>query len=189
MKTQKQQDADYLKLMKAMVKLSKNGYHKKLFTEYDAEHAIVYLSDGHIIMPVPERTYINNIEAAKCPSIDMVYNSKIELKKFIMENWNNENKIQCKKTSVLLNMERNGEKLANVYKCGDSFGVADKRFVDLIGLLPDWLSDGYSPYALNTKSPLVFYSDILDMGYAILPIYCKVEDIFDRLGFVRKTTD
>ena len=186
MKTQKKQDADYLKLMKAMVKLSKGN---RLFTEYDSKNEIVYLSDSHIIMPIPKSHYVKNSDVAKCPSFDVVCNSKIELKKFIMENWNNENKIQCKKTSIILNLSRIDERLANVYKCGDTFGVVDKRFVDLIDLLPDWLSSGYSPYALDTKSPLVFYSDIMSMGYAILPIYCNVEDIFDRLGFTKKTTD
>ena len=93
-------------------------------------------------------------------------------------------------TTLLFNLStyNDDERLANVYKSkiSNDFIVIDKRYADLIKLLPPVLSD-YEPCALNIKSPIVGYTEnYLTMGYAVLPINADVADILDKIGFTAK---
>lgn len=182
----KKQVQNYIKLMKLMAKYGKHSNAGKLFGSWDKENEIIYISDSCVAFPIPEKIYVENYVAAKCPSLDDIEKSKIDLKKYVLDAWNDSDNVQCAMTTLLVNLDRH-EKLANIYKVNNDFGVADKRYIDLISLLPPVLS-AYNPYAKNTRSPIVFYTEnYISMGYIVLPIHCNIEDTFDRLGFIRKS--
>lgn len=186
--TEKQQIQNYIKLMKAVKKYLKN-HTGRVFTEWVKEDAVIYISNGHFIFPIPEEIYITNCVECKLPSIKEVEESKIKLKKLIMDTVNN-NPTTFRLTTLLFNLGtyNDDERLANVYKSkiSNDFIVIDKRYADLIKLLPPVLSD-YEPCALNTKSPIVGYTEnYLTMGYAVLPINADVADILDKIGFTAK---
>lgn len=187
--TEKQQIQNYIKLMKAVKKYSNRTYtnSNEVFTEWVKEDAVIYISNGHFIFPIPEEIYITNCVECKLPSIEEVEKSKINLKKLIMDTVNND-PTTFRLTTLLFNLNTYDERLVNVYKSKDSndFIVIDKRYADLIKLLPPVLSD-YEPCALNTKSPIVGYTEnYLTMGYAVLPINADVADILDKIGFTAK---
>lgn len=187
--TEKQQIQNYIKLMKAVKKYSKNHTSGgRVFTEWVKEDAVIYISNGHFIFPIPEEVYITNCVECKLPNIEEVEKSKIKLKKLIMDTVNND-PTTFRLTTLLFNFSTyNGERLTNVYKSkiSNDFIVIDKRYADLIKLLPPVLSD-YEPCALNTKSPIVGYTEnYLTMGYAVLPINADVADILDKIGFTAK---
>lgn len=185
--TEKQQIQNYIKLMKAVKKYSKIS-GSRVFTEWVKEDAVIYISNGHFIFPIPEEIYITNCVECKLPSIKEVEESKIKLKKLIMDTVNND-PTTFRLTTLLFNLSTyNDERLTNVYKSkiSNDFIVIDKRYADLIKLLPPVLSD-YEPCALNTKSPIVGYTEnYLTMGYAVLPINADVADILDKIGFTAK---
>lgn len=183
----KKQTDNFIKLMKTLRRIT--GKNSVIYTQYSDIDDCVYISNGCVVFPIPKPIYENNYSVANLPSFDTVLNSKMDLRKFIADNMNDENKIQCRMTTLFAGIGVRGEeKFANIYRCGSDFGMVDKRYIDLISLLPFALK-GYDPYAVNIKSPIVFYSDVIDMGYAILPIYSKVEELFDHLGFIRKPTE
>ena len=186
--TEKKQIANYVKLMKTMVKYVKNGYSKRMFCQYDKENEVVYISDGCCIFPIPKDIYVENSILAKCPMLlEIESGNPVNLKGFIMETVNDTNSTECLMTKILLNLGKGDEeKLTHIYRCKDELGVLDKKYVELIGLLPPVLS-AYNPIAKDIKSPVVGYTEnYTTMGYAILPIYCKFEDIMSALGFIRE---
>ena len=182
--TEKQQIANYIKIMKIMGRF---GKERPLFGQYDKENGIVYISDGCCVFPIPSEIYVENSIATKCPMLMEIETMKFDLKRFIMETVNDSNAITCTMTTVLLNLGKNGEeKLTHIYKCGDEFGVVDKKYVEIMNLLPPVLS-AYNPITKNTKSPIVGYTETYyTMGYAILPINCNFVDIMARLGFSKE---
>lgn len=184
----KKQIQNYIKLMKAVKKYSNRNYSGAVFTEWVKEDAVIYISNGHFVFPIPEEIYITNCVECKLPNIKEVEESKIKLKKLIMDTVNN-NPTTFRLTTLLFNLNTyDDERLVNVYKSkiSNDFIVVDKRYADLIKLLPPTLS-GYDPYALNTKSPIVGYTEsYLTMGYAVLPINADVADILDKIGFTAK---
>lgn len=184
--TEKQQIANYIKIMKI---IGKFGKYTRLYGQYDKENNIVYISDGCCIFPIPSEIYVENSIATKCPMLMEIENSPsiIDLKKFILDTVNDSNAITCTMTNILLNLGKNGEeKLTHIYKCGDEFGVVDKEYVEIMNLLPPVLS-AYNPIAKNTKSPIVGYTETYyTMGYAILPINCNFVDIMAKLGFSKE---
>ena len=185
--TEKQQIKNYIKIMKLVAKYGKdNG--RGLFGQYDKENGIVYISDGCCIFPIPSEIYIENSISTKCPTLLEIENGKkVDLKNFIMEIVNDFNPIECIMTTLLVNFDkRNNEKLAHVYKCGNDFGVVDKKYVEIMKLLPPVLS-AYNPIAKNTKTVIVGYTEnYCTMGYAILPIYYNFENTMSILGFTRE---
>lgn len=180
----KKQKENFIKLMKTLRRITgKNG---AIYTQYSDIDNCVYISDGCVVFPIPTQIYEENYQTAKFPSFDSVLNSTRDLRKFITDIMNNENKICCNMTTLFANV--GNEKFVNIYNCGSDFGMVNKRYIDLVNLLPFALR-GYNPYSINTKSPIVFYSDVINAGYAILPIYSRVEELFNRLGFIRKPTE
>ena len=177
----KTQVNNFVKIMKQLAKKSNMQDSRRMFTQYDYENHVVYISDGCAIFPIPDDIYFENCDNCKCPNRDSVENSKVNLREFF-KTMNDDTKQSCIKTTLLHDI---GGKLTNIYKLGSDFGEVDKRYVDMVALLPNWLSD-FNPYAVNTKSPLVFYSDIINMGYVILPIYSRIEEIFNNLGFKKE---
>lgn len=182
--TEKQQIANYIKIMKIMGKF---GKYTRLYGQYDRENNIVYISDGCCIFPIPSEIYVENSIATKCPMLMEIENSTIDLKKIILDTVNDFNTVNCIMTTILVNLGKyNEEKLAHVYKCGDKFGVVDKKYIEIMNLLPYVLKD-HNPIAKDTKSPIVGYTEnYYTMGYAILPIYCDFVDIMARLGFSKE---
>ena len=187
----KKQIQNYIKLMKAVKKYSNRNYSDsgRVFTEWVKEDAVIYISNGYFIFPIPEEIYITNCVECKLPNIKEVEESKIKLKKLIMDTVNND-PTTFRLTTLLFNLNtyNDDERLVNVYKSkiSNDFIVINKRYADLIKLLPPVLSDN-EPCALNTKSPIVGYTEnYLTMGYAILPINADVADILDKIGFIAK---
>ena len=183
--TEKQQIANYIKIMKIMGKF---GKERRLFGQHDKENGIVYISDGCCIFPIPREIYIDNSIATKCPMLMEIEGSKqVDLKKFIMETVNDSNAMNCIMTTILVNLGKNGdEKLAHIYRFGNDFGVIDKRYVEIINLLPPVLS-AYNPITKGAKSPIVRYTEnYYTFGFAILPINCDFVDIMARLGFSKE---
>ena len=183
--TEKQQIANYIKIMKIMGRF---GKERPLFGQYDKENGIVYISDGCCIFPIPSEIYIDNSIATKCPMLVEIESYKqVDLKRFIMETVNNSKVMNCMMTTILINLGKNGdEKLAHVYRCGNDFGVIDKKYVEIMNLLPPVLS-AYNPIAKDIKSPIVGYTEnYYTFGFAILPINCDFVDIMARLGFLKE---
>ena len=181
--TEKKQITNYIKIMKIMGKFGKD---RSVFGQYDTENGIVYISDGCCIFTIPSEIYVENSIATKCPMLMEIENSTIDLKKIILDTVNDFNTVNCIMTTILVNFGKYEEKLAHVYKCGDKFGVVDKKYIEIMNLLPYVLKD-HNPIAKDIKSPIVGYTEnYYTMGFAILPINCDFVDIMARLGFSKE---
>lgn len=169
--------SNYVKLMKAIVKTSKNTDAKKLFIQNHIDTNMVYMSDGCVVFGIPYNIYKENYLACKCPDPDTAEN-KLDLRKLIADVMNNNDKIECKFTTMLFNIYN--DKLVKVYKINNDFGVINKVYADMISLLPTALC-GYMPFTLKKNSPIAFYNNNIDSGYAICPINFDVKRAIDEI--------
>ena len=101
--TEKQQIANYIKIMKIMGKF---GKYTRLYGQYDRENNIVYISDGCCIFPIPIEIYVENSIATKCPMLMEIENSTIDLKKIILDTVNDFNTVNCIMTTILINFDK-----------------------------------------------------------------------------------
>jgi len=188
MRTEKQQYNNYVKLMKMISKSVKNGsYAKKVIGKTYPDTDTVYISDSCSVFGIPMHVYEQNYEACKCPSIEECANCNVDLRKIIMDNFCNTDATECTLTTMKF---VSGNRIINVYNTGKTYGTENKTefgcinemYSEMISLLPMAI-DGYKPKTINRKTPLAFYSDIIDSGYAICPINFDVVQALSNLGF------
>lgn len=190
MKTEKQQYNDYVKLMKAIIKIGKNNGRRIFARLYDGDN-VVYLSDGCCVFGIPYNVYEENYKTCKCPTIDECKECKVDLKKIILDVVNDKEATECTMTTMCFVM-RDGA-VAKIYKTGKTYGTENKTefgavntiFTDLLDLLP-YAIKGYNPKTVRKIYPIAFYSDVLDTGYAICPINFDVVNTLEILGFEQK---
>lgn len=190
MKTLKQQYNDYVKLMKAISKIGKKN-NRRVLGRYYAGDNTVYLSDSCCIFGIPYNVYVENSDACKCPSIEECTDCTVDLKKLIIDNYTDFHSDECKMTTMSFTL--NSGVVVDIYTTGKTYGTENKTefgavnsiYTELLELLP-YAVNGYNPKALNGKSPLAFYSDALDTGWAICPMNFDVVYALEKLGFVQK---
>ena len=190
MKTEKQQYNDYVKLMKAIVKIGKQNNRRIIGRLFNGDNT-VYLSDSCCIFGIPYNIYEENYEACKCPSIDDCANCTVDLKKIIADIVTDFNATECAMTSMCFTL--NSGVVVDIYKTGKTYGTQNKTefgavnsiYTELLNLLP-YAINGYNPKTTGSKYPVAYYSDVLETGWAIYPINFNVVQALENLGFEQK---
>lgn len=189
MRSAKQQTKCYEKLMKAIAKdAKKNDISRRLFGKYTAGENTVWLCNGCVVFGIPYAEYEKLYEVCGCPSIEDCAESSMDLKKIITDIVVSPDATECKMTTMAF-YNGNGA-LLNVYSTGKTYGTGNKKefgtinsiYRDMIDYMPVCVS-GYNPKALNRKSPIVFYDDMSELGYAICPVNFDVVQALSNLGF------
>jgi hypothetical protein len=166
---------NYKRALKAMAKMEKRIY-------FDTLDSVVLVSESHFIISVPYEDWQELVEGVSSV-FEKNTMTQIDLKKIFVDN---KDGVRCEMTNAAIYC---GDKLTRVFKAGNSLGVFNEKFLDVVR---DTIHADYLVYGMtvNTtseqiKSPMIHAdfdaNDKLISGVAILPINCNVRDVFNRI--------
>lgn len=167
---------NYKRALKAMAKMKKRIY-------FDTLDSVVLVSESHFIISVPYADWQELVEGVDTVFKKNELSQNDTLRKIF---YDNKDGVRCEMTNAAI---YRGDMLTRVFKAGDSLGVFNEKFLDVVR---DTIHADYLVYGMtvNTTSeqikvPMIHAdfdaNDKLISGVAILPINCNVRDVFNRI--------